>query len=106
MSLIDAYLKKEGKAVVWRVQGPDDDEGAPTYTDTDIKVLWTYEIKTIKKASDQELQQVAFIQCKEAVSEDDTILYKDASWPVLEVEEHELSGVVQFRIARLGQRMI
>jgi hypothetical protein len=101
MSLLSAY---GGEEVTWRPGGDPD-------KDQTITVLWVDEIKKIPNASSEaeigeDLLQIAFIQCTALVQQDDIIIRGGYHWPVLAIDRTLVFGREQFRIARLGQRMI
>lgn len=106
MSLLDAYLPGLGETVTWRARGAVNQYNEPSWTDSSIIVIWFDDIRMIRNAQGEELQQVAFIQTKAAIQPGDMITRGGYSWPILGMQKTPHWGGEQFRIGNLGERLI
>ena len=101
MSLIDAYSGLM-ESVTWRARTSIDAYGDPTYTDTTISVIWFTEEKRIVTPEKEEIQQLAYIMTKSAVSKSDAITKGGITYNVVAVDAPKNFEGEQFRTVRLG----
>lgn len=106
MSLLDAYLPALGETVVWRKKGAVNEYNEPTYTESSITVIWYDDVRMIRNASGEELQQLAYIQTTSAIQPGDIIIRNGYAWPIIGILKTPHPDGEQFRIGNLGERMI
>jgi hypothetical protein len=105
MSLLYAYSGLM-ESVSWRARGAVNENNEPTYADTTISVIWYDDIRIIRNAQGEELQQYAFIQTASTIQQGDMITRGGYSWPIIGLQKTPTFEGEQFRIGNLGQRMI
>ena len=101
MSLLDAYAGLM-EFVTWKARSSIDQYGDPTYTDSTIYIIWFTEEKMIRTSEKEELQQLAYILTKSAVSKGDAITRCGITYPVIAIDAPKNFEGEQFRTVRLG----
>jgi hypothetical protein len=101
MSLLDAYAGLM-ESMTWRARTSIDQYGDPSYTDSTISAIWFTDEKMIRTAEKEELQQLAVIMTKSAVSKGDAITRGGITYPVIAIGAPKNFEGEQFRTVRLG----
>ena len=101
--LLDAYSAVLGEFVTWRQRGDVNEYNEPTYIDSAINVIWYDDVKLIRNAQGEELQQLAYIQTTAAVQQGDSIIRSGLTWPIIGIQKTPTFEGEQFRIANLGK---
>ena len=100
--LLDAYAGLM-ESVTWRQRGDVNEYNEPTYIDSAINVIWFDDVKLIRNAQGEELQQLAYIQTTAAVRQGDSIIRAGLTWPIIGIQKTPTFEGEQFRIANLGK---
>jgi hypothetical protein len=105
MSLLDAYAGLM-ESVTWSQKTGQNQYNEPTYSTSTIQVIWYDDVRLIRNAEKEELQQLAYIQTTSLIEEGDSITRSGVIYPIIGIQKTPHWEGEQFRIANLGQRMI
>lgn len=106
-SLLDTYLESLGEPVTWIPRSDIDQYGDPINgTSKPIRVIWYDDERMIKNYDNEEVQQLAYIQCTSAIQKGDRITRNNITYPVIGIQKTPTFEGEQFRIANLGMRLI
>jgi hypothetical protein len=108
MGLLDAYLDDPnlGESVTLKTRTGVNEYNEPTYNESTIRVVWFDDVRKVRDAEKETLQQFSYIQTKSLIQEGDAVVRDGYTWPIIGVQRAPTMDGEQFRIGNLGQRMV
>lgn len=104
-SLLDAYSGLM-EQVIWGHRIGVDEYGDPEYAYSAASVIWFTDIRMIRNAASEALQQFAYIMTTSAIAEGDVIVRNGYTWPVIGIQSTPGWAGEAFRVGNLGERQI